>query len=49
MNEALYRTIKDRAELDHRSIHSEILVVLERFFGRETRENAEGAYTRKEQ
>ena len=34
MNEALYRIIKERATREHRSIHAEILVVLERFFGR---------------
>ncbi len=33
MNEALYRVIKERATREHRSIHAEILVVLERFFG----------------
>ncbi|MCL5286322.1 MAG: hypothetical protein M1313_11395 [Nitrospirae bacterium] len=34
MNEALYRIIKERATREHRSIHAEILVVLERFFGK---------------
>ncbi len=34
MNEALYRIIKERATREHRSIHAEILVVLERFFAR---------------
>lgn len=34
MNEALYKIIKERATREHRSIHAEILVVLERFFGR---------------
>lgn len=34
MNEALYGIIKDRATREHRSIHAEILVVLERFFGK---------------
>ena len=36
MNEALYQIIKDRASREHRSIHSEILVVLEAFFGKES-------------
>ena len=35
MNEALYQIIKDRATREHRSIHSEILVVLEAFFGKD--------------
>jgi hypothetical protein len=34
MNEALYGIIKERATREHRSIHAEILVVLERFFGK---------------
>jgi len=34
MNEALYKIIKERATREHRSIHAEILVVLERFFGK---------------
>ena len=36
MNKALYQIIKERATREHRSIHSEILVVLEAFFGKET-------------
>jgi hypothetical protein len=34
MNEALYKIIKERATREHRSIHAEILVVLEKFFGK---------------
>ncbi len=36
MNEALYQIIKDRATREHRSIHAEILVVLETFFGKDS-------------
>ena len=34
MNEALYQIIKEQATREHRSIHAEILVVLEGFFGK---------------
>lgn len=34
MNEALYKIIKERATREHRSIHAEILVVLENSLGK---------------